>query len=47
MLHAFEGKAPFGAETLRKIAALRDVYGLTLTATDAHQLSEKKRSRKG
>jgi hypothetical protein len=46
VLHAFDGKVPFGAETLRKITALRDVYGLTLTAADAHQLTEKKRSRK-
>lgn len=35
-LHAFEGRAPFSAETVTKIDQLRDVYGLTLTAADAH-----------
>ena len=39
-LHAFEGKAPFSAETLKKVEALRAVYGLTLTAADAHALVE-------
>ena len=39
-LHAFEGQAPFSPETLQKIAALRAVYGLDLTAADAHQLTE-------
>ena len=40
VLHAFEGKAPFGAETLARIAKLREVYGLDLTARDAHALKE-------
>jgi hypothetical protein len=40
VLHAFEGKAPFGPPTLARIAALRDVYGLDLLAKDSHQLSE-------
>jgi hypothetical protein len=40
LLHAFEGKAPFGQPTLTKIAQLKAVYGLTLTAADAHQLKE-------
>ncbi|HEY4975680.1 MAG TPA: hypothetical protein VII41_18860 [Steroidobacteraceae bacterium] len=40
VLHAFEGKAPFSAATLRKIKALSNVYGLDLTARDAHQLRE-------
>jgi len=39
-LHAFEGKAPFSDETLRRIAALREVYGLDLTAEDSHRLRE-------
>jgi hypothetical protein len=37
-LHAFEGKTPFTPETLVKIEQLKDVYGLTLTAADAHTL---------
>ncbi len=40
VLHAFEGKAPFGPETLAKIGQLKEVYGLTLTAADAHRLEE-------
>ncbi|MGH1444677.1 MAG: hypothetical protein ACRBBO_01395 [Cognatishimia sp.] len=40
ILHAFEGKAPFSAETFETIAKLKDVYDLDLTAADAHGLSE-------
>lgn len=40
VLHAFEGKAPFGADTLAKIEALRAVYQLELTAADSHLLVE-------
>jgi len=40
VLHAFEGKAPFSAATLRKVKALQAVYGLDLTARDSHQLRE-------
>ena len=40
VLHAFEGKAPFSPATLRKIKALRAVYGLDLVAADSHQLRE-------
>ena len=40
VLHAFEGKAPFSRQSLKKIAELKKVYGLTLTAADSHQLIE-------
>ena len=40
VLHAFEGKAPFGPPVLAKIEQLRAVYELTLTAADAHKLRE-------
>jgi hypothetical protein len=40
VLHAFEGKAPFSAATLKKVRALRAVYGLDLSAKDSHQLRE-------
>ena len=40
VLHVFEGKAPFGEESLRVIAKLRDVYGLDLEAADSHRLLE-------
>jgi len=43
VLHAFDGKAPFGPDALAKIAALRDVYKLDLTAADSHLLVEKKK----
>lgn len=39
-LHAFEGKAPFGEDTLRRIVGLRQVYDLELTSEDAHRLTE-------
>ncbi|HUJ61624.1 MAG TPA: hypothetical protein VLX92_24130, partial [Kofleriaceae bacterium] len=40
VLHAFEGKAPFGPDTLAKVEALRAVYHLDLTAADSHLLVE-------
>ena len=43
VLHAFEGKAPFSKETLQQIENLRRIYGLTLRATDSHQLKETKK----
>ena len=39
-LHALEGKAPFEKETLRQVRELKRIYGLTLSATDSHQLKE-------
>jgi hypothetical protein len=41
VLHAFEGRSPFGPETLRRIGQLRDVYGLDLGPEDAHRLRER------
>src|SRR5690348_17252632 len=40
VLHAFEGRPPFSAETRAQIERLRVVYGLTLTAADSHRLVE-------
>lgn len=40
VLHTFEGKTPFSPATLKKIRALRAVYGLELTAKDSHHLRE-------
>lgn len=42
VLHAFEGKAPFSPQTLKEIVKLREIYGLTLTAGDSHELKEKR-----
>ncbi len=40
LLHAFEGRQAFDPVTLDRIRILKQVYGLTLTASDAHRLSE-------
>jgi hypothetical protein len=40
VLHAFEGKAPFDAEGLARIAELKAVFGLELTAAASHRLVE-------
>ncbi len=45
VLHAFEGKAPFGKESLRKIVELKKVYRLDLDASASHRLTEVKKSR--
>ena len=43
VLHVFEGKTPFGKESLQKIAELRKVYHLDLTAKASHKLVERKK----
>lgn len=40
VLHAFEGRSPFGENSLQVITDLRKVYDLDLTAADSHQLVE-------
>jgi len=40
-LHAFDGKVPFGPDSRKKIAALREAFGLDLRAEDSHLLREK------
>ncbi len=42
MLHAFEGKPPFGRESMKKIADLKKIYGLELGSSDAHRMGEQK-----
>jgi hypothetical protein len=42
VLHAFEGKAPFGRESLQKIADLKKVYELELDASASHRLMERR-----
>jgi len=46
VLHTFEGKAPFTAQTRRHIGRLKSVYGLTLTAEDSHRLTEENDARR-
>lgn len=45
VLHAFEGKSPFGEESLRRIAELKRIYHLDLEASASHRLEEKKDKR--
>jgi hypothetical protein len=40
VLHAFEGRSPFDEETRRRIAILKEVYGLDFDARHSHHLSE-------
>jgi hypothetical protein len=40
VLHAFEGKAPFGTESLRRIGEIKKIYGLDLDASHSHKLAE-------
>jgi hypothetical protein len=46
LLHALDGKAPFSAPTLARAAQLKEVFGLDLTAADAHRLTERPAPRK-
>src|SRR5436309_5891320 len=41
VLHAFDGKHPFGEETRQRIADLKRIYQLDLDSTASHQLIEK------
>jgi hypothetical protein len=41
VLHVFEGKTPFSAQTLKEINQFRKIYGLTLRAADSHRLKER------
>jgi hypothetical protein len=43
VLHAFEGKAPFSEQTLKEIEQFKRIYGLTLKASDSHQLKERRK----
>ncbi|HEX8242601.1 MAG TPA: hypothetical protein VF541_03885 [Longimicrobium sp.] len=40
VLHAFEGKPPFGEQSLELIRKLKDVYGMAYGAESAHRFSE-------
>jgi len=43
VLHAFEGNAPFGDRTLKEIEQFKSLYGMTLKASDSHNLKERRR----
>jgi hypothetical protein len=40
VLHAFDGKCPFGEDTLRRIAELKRIYDLELDSATSHRLAE-------
>ena len=40
VLHAFDGKCPFGAQSLRRIKELKKFYGLDLDSRASHRLTE-------
>ncbi|HYL63020.1 MAG TPA: hypothetical protein VE077_10400 [Candidatus Methylomirabilis sp.] len=41
VLHAFDGKTPFGPESLRRIKDLKKFYGLDLDSRASHRLTER------
>jgi hypothetical protein len=41
VLHAFENKTPFSEQTLKEIEQFKSIYGMTLKATDSHNLKER------
>lgn len=41
VLHAFEGKSPFGAEAIKRIETLKQVYHMEYDASASHHLVEK------
>jgi hypothetical protein len=40
VLHAFDGKCPFGEDSIGRIADLKRIYGLDLDSTASHRLAE-------
>ncbi|MBZ5597223.1 MAG: hypothetical protein LAN83_02775 [Acidobacteriia bacterium] len=44
VLHAFDGKVPFGQPSLEKIDGLKKFYGLDLDSSASHRLKEIKGS---
>jgi hypothetical protein len=45
VLHAFEGKPPFGEDSRRRIVELKRIYGLDLDASASHRLIERQPAR--
>jgi hypothetical protein len=43
VLHAFDGKTPFSAASLKRIHELKKFYGLDLDSSASHRLKEIKR----
>lgn len=47
VLHAFDGKTPFSAESLKRIHDLKKFYGLDLDSSASHRLTEIKQGTPG
>lgn len=47
VLHAFEGVPPFGEGTSRRIAQLKDVYGMDYGVEASHGLADRVPEREG
>jgi hypothetical protein len=47
VLHAFDGKTPFGPESLKRIQDLKKFYSLDLDSRASHRLIENTRQRAG
>jgi hypothetical protein len=45
VLHAFDGKCPFGAGNLKRIKDLKQFYGLDLDSAASHRLVEVEQNR--
>lgn len=45
VLHAFDNKTPFSEPTLKRIAMLKEVYGLELDASASHRMTESPEAR--
>lgn len=46
VLHAFDGKVPFGEASLERIRGLKKIYGLELDSRASHRLRETSQPRK-
>jgi hypothetical protein len=44
VLHAFDGKTPFGSESLKRIRDLKKFYSLDLDSSASHRLTESKQA---
>lgn len=45
VLHAFDGKCPFGSASLKRIKELKRFYGLDLDSRASHRLTETRAGR--
>jgi len=45
VLHAFEGRCPFNADSLERIKELKKFYGMDLNASASHRLIEARAGR--